>query len=67
MIPAAEAAKFVNLARAPDSPRLQVDVVGAVAASTNPSSSSSTYYGIAAALVVLLIVFGSLLRPCSPC
>ncbi len=65
-IPAAEATKLVNLARAPNSPRLQVDVVGDVAASTNPSSSSSTYYGIAAALIVLLIVFGSLLPALLP-
>jgi putative drug exporter of the RND superfamily len=66
LIPAAEATKFVDLARAPNSPRLQVDVVGDVAASTNPSSSSSTYYGIAAALIVLLIVFGSLLPALLP-
>jgi len=66
VIPAAEATKFVDLARAPNSPRLRVDVVGAVAASTNPSSSSSTYYGIAAALIVLLVVFGSLLPALLP-
>jgi RND superfamily putative drug exporter len=66
VIPAAEATRLVNLARAPNSPHLQVDVVGDVAASTNPSSSSSTLYGIAAALIVLLIVFGSLLPALLP-
>jgi RND superfamily putative drug exporter len=66
VIPAAEGTTLVNLARAPNSPHLQVDVVGSVAASTNPSSSSSTYYGVAAALIVLLIVFGSLLPALLP-
>ena len=56
-IPAAEATTFVNTARSPNSPDLQVDVVGDVAASTNPSSSPSTYIGVGAALVVL---FGAL-------
>jgi RND superfamily putative drug exporter len=56
----AEATTFVNEARAPNAPGLQVDVVGGVAASTNPSSSSSTIYGVVAALIVLLVVFGSL-------
>jgi RND superfamily putative drug exporter len=59
-ISAAEATTLVNTARAPNSPTLQVDVVGAVAASTNPSSSSSTLLGVVAALIVLLLVFGSL-------
>ena len=64
-IPAAEATQLVNLARAPDSPHLQVNVVGSVAASTNPSSSNGTFIGIGAALIVLLIVFGAVLRRCS--
>ncbi len=58
-IPAAEATQLVSLARAPNSPHLQVDVVGSVAASTNPSSSNGTFIGIGAALIVLLIVFGA--------
>src|ERR1700730_6815136 len=41
---------FVNTARAPNSATLQVDVVGSVAAKTNPSSQSSTFIGVAAAL-----------------
>src|SRR3984893_14811907 len=64
--PAAEAKQLVNLARAPNSPTLQVDVVGAVAASTNPTSSSSTLVGVAAALVVLLIFFSSVLPALIP-
>ena len=66
VIPAAEATKLVNLARAPNSPHLKVDVVGSVAASTNPSSNNGTFIGIAAALIVLLIVFGSLLPALLP-
>jgi RND superfamily putative drug exporter len=66
VIPASEATRLVSLARAPNSPHLQVDVVGSVAASTNPSSSSSTLFGIAAAFIVLLIVFGSLLPALLP-
>ena len=65
-IPAAEATQLVSLARAPNSPHLQVDVVGSIAASTNPSSSNGTFIGITAALVVLLIVFGSLLPALLP-
>ena len=65
-IPAGEAAQLVNLARAPNSPQLQVDVVGSVAASTNPSSNNGTFIGIGAALIVLLIVFGSLLPALLP-
>jgi putative drug exporter of the RND superfamily len=65
-IPAAEATRLVNLARAPNSPALQVDVVGAVAASTNPSSSSSTLIGVAAALVILLLFFGAILPALLP-
>jgi len=65
-IPAAEATKFVNMARAPNSSTLQVDVVGPVAASTNPTSSSSTLIGVVAALIVLLIVFGSILPALLP-
>jgi putative drug exporter of the RND superfamily len=60
LIPKSEATNLVNLARAPNSPNLQVDVVGSIAASTNPASSSSTVIGVVAALIVLLIVFGSL-------
>jgi RND superfamily putative drug exporter len=59
-ISTAEATKMVNLARAPNSSTLQVDVVGNVAASTNPTSSSSTIIGVVAALIILLMVFGSL-------
>jgi putative drug exporter of the RND superfamily len=65
-ISAAEAAKFVKLARAPNSPALQVDVVGAVAASTNPASSSSTLIGVLAALVILLLFFGAVLPALLP-
>jgi putative drug exporter of the RND superfamily len=65
-IPAAEATRLVRLARAPNSPHLQVEVVGAVAAAANPSSSGSTFFGVAAAFVVLLIVFGSLLAALLP-
>ena len=65
-IPAAEATQLVNLARAPNSPHLQVDVVGSVAASTNPSSSNGTFIGIGAALIVLLIVFGAVLPALLP-
>jgi RND superfamily putative drug exporter len=65
-IPAAEATRLVNLARAPNSPTLQVDVVGAVAASTNPASSQSTLIGVAAALVILLLFFGAVLPALLP-
>jgi len=65
-IPAAEATQLVNAARAPNSPHLQVDVVGSVAASTNPSSSNGTFIGIGAALIVLLIVFGAVLPALLP-
>jgi putative drug exporter of the RND superfamily len=65
-IPAAEATQLVNVARAPNSPHLQVDVVGSVAASTNPSSSNGTFIGIGAALIVLLIVFGAVLPALLP-
>jgi RND superfamily putative drug exporter len=65
-IPANEATQLVNLARAPNSAQLQVDVVGSVAASTNPSSSNGTFIGIGAALIVLLLVFGSLLPALLP-
>ncbi|MDX6334781.1 MAG: putative drug exporter of the superfamily [Streptosporangiaceae bacterium] len=62
----AEATRLVQLARAPNSPALQVDVVGAVAASTNPASSSSTLIGVVAALVILLLFFGSVLPALLP-
>jgi RND superfamily putative drug exporter len=65
-IPSAEATTFVKLARAPNSPALQVDVVGAVAASTNPASSSSTLIGVLAALVILLLFFGAVLPALLP-
>ena len=65
-IPAAEATQLVHLARAPNSPKLQVDVVGAIAASTNPTSSSSTVIGVIAALIILLIFFGAILPALLP-
>ena len=65
-VPAAEATKFVSVARSPNSPNLQVDVVGDVAASTNPTSSSSTLIGVAAALVVLLLFFAAVLPALLP-
>ncbi len=65
-ISTAEAQQFVKLARAPNSPNLQVDVVGAVAALTNPSSSSSTLIGVIAALVILLLFFGAVLPALLP-
>ncbi len=65
-ISAAEAARFVKLARASNSPALQVDVVGAVAASTNPASSTSTLIGVLAALVILLVFFGAVLPALLP-
>jgi RND superfamily putative drug exporter len=65
-IPAAEATQLVHLARAPNSPRLQVDVVGSVAASANPASSSSTIIGVIAALIILLIFFGAILPALLP-
>ncbi len=65
-IPAAEATQLVNAARAPNSPHLQVDLVGSVAASTNLSSNNGTFIGIGAALIVLLIVFGAVLPALLP-
>ncbi len=65
-ISAAEATRLVKLARAPNSPALQVDVVGAIAASTNPASSSSTLIGVIAALVILLLFFGAVLPALLP-
>src|SRR5580692_2400083 len=65
-IPAAEATQLVKLARAPNSPHLQVDVVGSVAASTNPSSNNATFIGVGAAFIVLLIVFGAVLPALLP-
>ena len=61
-----EATRFVDVARAPNSANLQVDVVGDVAASTNPSSSSSTIIGVVAALIVLLLFFGTVLPALLP-
>jgi RND superfamily putative drug exporter len=65
-ISGAEATRFVNTARAPHSKSLQVDVLGQVAASTNPSSQSGLLIGVGAAIVVLLLVFGSLLAALLP-
>jgi RND superfamily putative drug exporter len=65
-IPAGEATRLVNLARAPNSATLQVDVVGAIAASTNPSSSSSSLIGVVAALIVLLVFFRAILPALLP-
>ena len=65
-IPAAQATQLVNLARAPNSPTLQVDVVGAIAASTNPTSSQSTLIGVVAALVILLLFFSAVLPALLP-
>lgn len=65
-IPANDATTFVSTARSPNSPDLQVDVVGDVAASTNPSSSPSTPIGVGAALVVLLLFFGAVLPALLP-
>jgi RND superfamily putative drug exporter len=66
VISAAEATRFVDLARAPNSPSLRVEVVGAVAASTNPSSTQSTLIGVVAALVILLLFFGAVLPALLP-
>jgi RND superfamily putative drug exporter len=57
-INSAEANQLVKLARAPNSATLQVDIVGSVAASTNPSSQTGTFFGVGTALIVLLLVFG---------
>jgi RND superfamily putative drug exporter len=65
-IPADEATTFVNTARAPNSASVQVDVVGDIASSTNPSSSPGTFIGVAAALVVLLLFFGAILPALLP-
>ena len=65
-IPAAEATQLVQLARAPNSPGLQVEVVGDVAASTAPTSSLSTPIGIVAALIVLVLFFGAILPALVP-
>src|SRR5260221_12518525 len=65
-ISSAEATQLVHLARAPNSANLQVDVVGAVAASTNPASSQSTLIGVIAALVILLLFFGAVLPALLP-
>ncbi len=65
-ISTSEATRFVNTARAPNSRTVQVEVLGDVAAATNPSSSSSTLFGVVAALLVLLFVFGSILPALLP-
>jgi putative drug exporter of the RND superfamily len=65
-ISSSEATAFVNTARAAGGPNLEVEVLGDVAASTNPASQISTLIGVAAALVVLLLVFGSLLAALLP-
>ncbi|MDP9256431.1 MAG: MMPL family transporter [Actinomycetota bacterium] len=65
-VSAAAATAFVKTARAANGHGLQVEVLGDVAASTNPSSSSGTMIGIVGALIVLLFVFGSLLSALLP-
>jgi RND superfamily putative drug exporter len=65
-VSAAAAKNFVKTARAANGRGLQVEVLGEIAASTNPSSSSGTMFGIAAAFIVLLFVFGSLLSALLP-
>jgi RND superfamily putative drug exporter len=65
-ISSGEATRFVNTARAPNGGNVQVEVLGDVAAATNPSSSNSTLFGIVAALVVLLFVMGSVLPALLP-
>jgi putative drug exporter of the RND superfamily len=65
-ISTSESTRFVNTARAPNSRSVQVDVLGDVAAATNPASSSSTIFGVVAALLVLLFVFGSILPALLP-
>jgi putative drug exporter of the RND superfamily len=65
-VSAAAAKKFVKTARAANGHGLEVEVLGQVASSTNPSSSSGTMFGIVGALIVLLLVFGSLLSALLP-
>jgi RND superfamily putative drug exporter len=65
-VSAAAATTFVKTARAPAGHGLQVEVLGDVAASTNPSSTSGTMFGIVGALIVLLFVFGSVLSALLP-
>jgi RND superfamily putative drug exporter len=65
-ISSAEATQLVHLARAPNSANLQVDVVGSIAASTNPAPTQSTVIGVIAALVVLLLFFGAVLPALLP-
>jgi putative drug exporter of the RND superfamily len=62
----AAATNFVKTARAASGHGLQVEVLGEIAASTNPSSSSGTPFGIVGALIILLLVFGSLLSALLP-
>jgi RND superfamily putative drug exporter len=65
-ISSSQATTFVNTARAPNSRNLDVQVLGQIASSTNPSSQSSTLIGVAAAMLILLVVFGSLLAALLP-
>jgi RND superfamily putative drug exporter len=65
-ISASAATNFVKTARAANGNGLQVEVLGDVAASTNPASASGTMFGIVGALIVLLFVFGSLLSALLP-
>jgi len=65
-VSAAAASSFIKTARAANGHGLEVEVLGEIAASTNPSSSSGTMFGIAAAFIVLLFVFGSLLSALLP-
>jgi RND superfamily putative drug exporter len=65
-VSATDAQHFVDVAKSAGSSTLQVDVLGSVAASTNPTSQTGNLVGVGAALVVLLIVFGSLLAAVLP-
>jgi RND superfamily putative drug exporter len=65
-ISSTEATRFVNTARAAGGGNVQVEVLGDVAAATNPSSSSSTLFGVLAAVVVLLFVMGAVLPALLP-
>ena len=65
-VSAAAATNFVKTARSPAGHGLQVEVLGDIAASTNPSSTSGTMVGIVGALIVLLFVFGSVLAALLP-
>jgi RND superfamily putative drug exporter len=65
-VSATDAQHFVDVAKSAGSSSLQVDVLGSLAASTNPVSQTGNLVGVGAALVVLLIVFGSILAAVLP-